>query len=328
MRILPLFIPYQGCKNRCVYCNQNAITKLENVDVEKILFQIKQISSQDVQYDEIAYYGGTFSNLPFSLQEKLLSQPNPDKLIHYRFSTRPDCITNSLLEFYKERNVATIELGVQSFSDAVLSASKRSYSAELAFETCKLIKKNGFKLGIQLMPGLPEFNAESLELTTSRMLAIKPDFVRIYPTIVLQNTILEELYLAKKFQPLSLEQAIEIGSEMKERFENVQIKVIKIGLHSDILPEHIIAGPYHQSFGELVKAKCLVKKIANQFQKDSVLILSTKDISLFKGFQRQFAKTLKQQLSVENLKISLRPELESESFYWDDSRAVNQYQIW
>ena len=110
-----------------------------------------------------------------------------------------------------------------------------------------------------------------------------------FPTIVLVDTELEKWYLKGKFHPLELNDAIKIVSEMIQQFEKHKIKVIKVGLHSDIDERNIVAGPYHQSFGELVRGEMLLKRIIDNFE-DKTLMISVADISLFKGFNSRAVK--------------------------------------
>ena len=284
MKIFPIFIPHFGCPGECIYCNQRAITGVSSINFSDLKLQIKKFCEFNTQVDkQIAFFGGSFSNLSISLQTKLLEMVPIDAKTSIRFSTRPDCINEMLLAWYKEKGVNTIELGIQSFDDNVLNKSKRFYRSEEAKKTCYLVKEAGFELGIQLMPGLPESSKKTIDGAAKTTIQIKPCFVRIYPTVVLVNTELADLFHRNEFAPLSLDSAVNICAEMKTKFEENNIHVIKIGLHSDIKSSEIITGPYHQSFGELVKSQILVNKITQQWQKDKILNIANKDISLLKG---------------------------------------------
>jgi histone acetyltransferase (RNA polymerase elongator complex component) len=329
MKIFPIFIPFQGCKNRCIYCNQNIITKSESINWQTLQQKIIQIVQSNAnKYDEIAFYGGTFSAINRSLQEKLLYQPDSAKPIHYRFSTAPNTIRKEDFEFYQSRCVKTIELGVQSFSDDVLRMSKRNYTKEIALQSSLLIKKSGFKLGLQLMPGLPGSDEKSFHDTIQQTILLKPDYVRIYPVIVLRDTELEALYRTGKYTPLTLQRAVEICSQMKSIFEKESVKVIKIGLHSDIRTTDVVAGPYHESFGELVKAQCLINEVKQYYTTNSILHFSKKDESLLKGYQKFYLNRLKNELSVPESKIVNDEKMPSGKFKIVSEESIREFQIW
>jgi histone acetyltransferase (RNA polymerase elongator complex component) len=180
-----------------------------------------------------------------------------------------------------------------------------------------LIKKNNIILGVQLMLGLPGFNTTTLDETIETTIKLKPDFVRIYPTIVLKNTMLEDWYKDGEYSPLTLEESIEITSRLVEKFKKEDISVIKVGLHSDIEKDSIIAGPYHQSFGELVRAEILKTKILNNF-KTKTLEISNKDISLFKGFNSRMLKEVKTKLGLQKIPIKISKNMKKDNFIFSD----------
>ncbi|MCF7793161.1 MAG: radical SAM protein [Candidatus Cloacimonetes bacterium] len=319
MKILPIFIPHLGCPFQCIYCNQKTITKSTLKDLEKIKKQIHQFCNYNIDNDkQIAFFGGTFTNLPKEKQQDYfdLVKPFGDDC-SIRISTRPDSIDQDILDFCRENNVKTIELGIQSFNDEVLTASKRGYNSELAISVCKTIRENGFELAIQLMPGLPDFSIQSWQETLEVTKSLSPDFVRLYPAIVLKNTDLEKSFLEAKYSPLSLEEAIQTTAFAFEYFEETDIKIIKTGLHSDIEPEQIAAGPYHESFGELVRAEILFNKIIQNFQ-NKTLKISTKDVSLLKGFNSLYLNRLKSALKITVLPIILDAELEKSRFLFTE----------
>ena len=78
------------------------------------------------------------------------------KIDSIRISTRPDYINKEILKMLKSYGVKTIELGVQSTNDYILNKSKRGHTFEDVKKASKLIRKNGFILGHQMMVGLPE----------------------------------------------------------------------------------------------------------------------------------------------------------------------------
>jgi histone acetyltransferase (RNA polymerase elongator complex component) len=306
MNILPIFLPLQGCSFQCVYCDQNVITNTLEIDYSKIKESIDKFCQNNEQlYKEIAFYGGTFTNLKKADIDNLLKLTDPyiNDLTGLRISTRPDYITKDQLKELADRGLRTVELGIQSFSDKVLETSRRFYSKITARKACEIIRSCGLNLGIQLMPGLPGSDPYSLEESISITIGIKPEYIRIYPTVILKNTILENWYDSGEFSPLSLQEAIKISADMIERFEEADIKVIKTGLHSDIDSKNIIAGPYHESFGELVRMELMLKKIIANYQENKTFVISKYDVSLFKGFKKKLLEQIKVKLKRERIPV-------------------------
>ncbi len=282
MLIYPVFIPFAGCPFQCIYCDQKEITKSETETFNPEL--LKQFIKTHVEEEiEVAFYGGTFTALTFEKQKSYFEQikQTTEKPINFRISTRPDCISSFILEFLKENHVTTIELGVQSFSDTVLQKSDRGYGYKEILESCELIKKQGFRLSIQLMPGLPGDNKETILSSVQECIKIKPDFVRLYPTIVIRNTELERQYHSGKFIPISLTDMLDILVEVTEMIRKNQIEIIKIGLHSDLNVKKniVVAGPWHPNIGEIIKGIEFYKKIIERDTSFIELRLSKYDIS-------------------------------------------------
>jgi len=328
MRILPIFIPHQGCDRFCIYFNQNIITGYSNPNFINISNQITNFCNKETkEKTEIAFFGGTFTNLTQKYQLELIKLVEPfyDRIDGIRISTIPDKIDENILKFCLENHISTIELGVQSFSDNVLEISGRKYTKATVTKSAKLIQEVGIHLGLQLMPGLPKSDEKSLENTIKETIQIKPKFVRIYPTIVLKNTELANLFKNDLYHPLSLNKAVDIAAKMKIKFEQAGIGVIKMGLHSDIDFSDIVAGPYHHSFGELVKSKILFEKILLNYKKGKTLIISKQDVSLFKGFKASMLISLKKRLHINELPIFFDGKLKSEKFYFSDEKVM---EIW
>ena len=273
-RRIAIFVPHQGCPKDCVFCNQARITgkKREEQLTEQ---QVRDIIDQHLMtidekaYVEIAFFGGSFTGLPRGFQKMLLGVAkeyiDSGDVQGIRFSTRPDYINEAIMEFLLPYGVTTIELGTQSLDDEVLALSQRGHTAAQVEKAAGVIRKYpGVELGLQLLPGLPGDSRDIVMETTRKVIQLKPDFVRIYPALVIAGTELEWMYRTKQYQPLSLEEAIDWSADMWLAFMKHQIPVIRLGLHaSDDLREQgtIIAGPFHPSFRQLVEARLFGKMI-------------------------------------------------------------------
>jgi len=318
---IPVFIPHLGCPFKCIFCNQKKIVSQEKIpdadDVVNIVENHLHTIPVNAKEVEIAFFGGNFTAIERELQENYLSLVNPyikkGKVNSIRISTRPDCIDRQVLTFLEKWGVKTVELGVQSLSDEVLKTSKRGYEVEDVFKACHLIKEQGFKLGIQLMPGLPGDDYSLAIETTQEVISLQPDMVRIYPTLVITDAYLEKMFQKGCYTPLTLQEAVSLCKDMLLKFQKEGINVIRIGLQpSEDLqsPGTVIAGPYHPSFGELVEQEIFrdqaMKIIENFFatngpQKKLRIFVHEKDISKMTGNKKSNIVYLQNVFGLDNI---------------------------
>lgn len=262
---LAIFVPHQGCPKDCVFCNQSRITgakRLHRYSESEVRSLIEQGLStiKQGQTVEIAFFGGSFTGLPRSYQRMLLSVAQSYLLsgqVHgIRLSTRPDYITSHIMDFLLSYGVTTIELGCQSLDPEVLLLSKRGHTVAQVEKAVSCIRKYPVQLGLQLLPGLPGDTREKSVETARKTVALGPDFVRIYPALVIEETELASLYRKGLYHPLTLEESVIVVAEMWLEFLQANIPVIRMGLHpSEDLrtPGTILAGPFHPSFRQLVE---------------------------------------------------------------------------
>ena len=280
--IIPIFVPHLGCPNDCTFCNQKSISgqmkQITEEDVDKTIQEFLKNFKEKDTYKEIAFFGGSFTGIDVKTQERLLrlayKYVKNKKVDSIRVSTRPDYIDKEKLKLLKKYGVKTIELGVQSTNDYILKRCKRGHTHKDVVKASKLIRRNHFKLGHQMMIGLPESTWLD-ELNTARdLIKLKPKMVRLYPVLVIKNTELGREYLKKEYEPITLTQAVERCKELSNYFESKKVKVIRVGLqNTDIIsnPKNIqsevVAGPYHEAFGQLVDDSIWYDKILEAIKK-------------------------------------------------------------
>jgi histone acetyltransferase (RNA polymerase elongator complex component) len=211
---------------------------------------------------EVAFYGGSFTNLPREEQERLLLPLQPllasGEVISVRVSTRPDAVDSGSAEFLSGMGVGTVELGVQSLDDEVLALAGRGHKSACTTDACRALRITGMAVGIQLMPGLPGDTTEKALASLDGALALRPDFLRLYPTLVIAGTRLAELYRSGAYVPLSLADAVRLCKVMLHRALAENVKVVRIGLQPTAGLEKggvVLAGPYHPAFRQLVEAE-------------------------------------------------------------------------
>ncbi len=258
---IPIFVPHYGCPHQCVFCNQNTITgsaePASGEGTKKIVESYLKTLPRNHARIEAAFFGGSFTAINPELRRELLHAVQPylerGEIHGIRLSTRPDYIDHDILEELVQFGVTTIELGVQSMDDRVLTAAGRGHSANDVRNAVSKIRQYPFSLGLQMMTGLPKDSPEGSIHTAEQLIAQKPDFVRIYPTLVFSGTKLYELWKSGAYQPQTTEEAVPLCAALYERFFAAGIPVIRIGLPEN---KEAIAGPQHPSFGELVESEC------------------------------------------------------------------------
>ena len=274
---ISVFVPHIGCPNRCSFCNQNTITgqvKVPNAnDVEAAVKEAISHPNYDAKNTQLAFFGGSFTKIDKALMEELLSvgyEFVKNKTISgIRISTRPDGIDEDILNTLKAYGVTAIELGCQSMNDKVLGLNRRGHKAEDVKKAAALIKAKGFELGLQMMTGLYCDSDEGAINTAKVIIALSPKTVRIYPTLVLKGTYLAELYERGEYSPQSLEEGVELTSNLLLMFEKAKINVIRVGLHT-VESDGFVAGPWHPAFGEMCQSRIYRKRVLEVIEKEKI----------------------------------------------------------
>lgn len=319
--IIPIFVPHLGCPNDCTFCNQKIISgqtkEVTPEDVKETVEYYLNSFKDKNNYTEIAFFGGSFTGIEIEKQEALLKAAyefiKSKKVQSIRVSTRPDYIDKERLKLLKKYKVKVIELGVQSTNDYVLQKCRRNHTFNDVKKASKLIRRYGFTLGHQMMVGLPESTLLD-ELHTAKDLAkLKPKMMRIYPVLVLHGTELEREYLDGSYFPLSVDQAVERCKELCYFFAKKRINVIRVGLQStDTISDlsknensEVVAGPYHETFRQLVEASInydtIVKKIKsyNTKVKEVEITTSPANVNNVVGYKRENIVKLKDYYDVD-----------------------------
>lgn len=260
---IPIFIPGVACPHQCIFCDQKKISgrqKLPSAEKIKNIIEehLKTISKENTLV-EVGFFGGTFTGLSLKKQEEFLKVVAPfiDKgfVKSIRLSTRPDFINDEILELLKNNHVETIELGAQSLHDDILLACERGHTLDDVVKASKMVLDFGFHLGLQMMIGLPGDTLEKTKQTAEKIVELGADNTRIYPTLVVKGTKLEELFNNGEYTALPLDKAIKWTKELFNIFEKNNVNIIRVGLHPSeglLNGDDLIAGPFHQSFRELV----------------------------------------------------------------------------
>jgi len=272
MHIVPVFISHAGCTHRCVFCDQTQITgNAAPPSPEDVTALLMNHLSENTKDSVIAFYGGSFTCLNRELQEGYLDAAagfvGKGMAAYVRLSTRPDCMDAGTAEFLSLHGVRVVELGAQSMDDRVLAESARGHTEADTVIAAGIIKAAGLVLGLQVMAGLPGDSPEGFMRTVRKVAELGPEFVRVYPALVLKGAPLEQLHLRGGYRPLELGEAVSLCADACGYFEENGIKVVRTGLQpSAALEASLVAGPYHPAFGHMVGSELALRRMLSMIE--------------------------------------------------------------
>jgi len=325
--IIPVFLPMSGCPHRCTFCNQTAITgirsrKPQGALVEEALKTFLPLKRHPSRPLQIAFYGGNFLGLPAPAVRELLETAmlpiNRGEVASIRFSTRPDTISANTMALVGDFPVETIELGVQSLDNRILEQTRRGHDAACTDLAARRIKAAGYRLGLQMMTGLPGDTPAGTLQSAEGIVALAPDFVRIYPTLVLRNSPLAGQFRDGTFTPATMEATIELVSRLFLKFTAAGIRVIRMGLQADQALSSagtILAGPYHPALGEQVYsrifyhlAEAAIARHPNDLR-NPVIEVHPRHLSRMVGTGRANIGRLEARFKLEKLSVRANPAI-------------------
>lgn len=324
--IIPVFIPHAGCPHQCVFCNQTAVTGVTRriISPEHLRILVSsylRYNGQQRKPVQIAYYGGNFLGLQDDDILMLLREADQfvkaGSVDSIRFSTRPDTVRSEQLKRVKNFPVSTVEIGVQSMDDSVLAASGRGHSAWDTEKAMECLKAEGYQTGLQMMVGLPGSDENKDMATAWKIADLSPDFVRIYPTVVLKDSLLARWHSEGKYQPLSLESCVTLVKKIYLLFREKNIPVIRMGLQAaEDLDKGIslVAGPYHPAFGHLVfseifldMASALLRTAGNISHQKILLKVHPRSISKMRGLRNRNIEILTSAFQPDSIDVLADP---------------------
>jgi len=314
---IPIFIPHLGCPNDCVFCNQRSISGHGDFDPSGVRGEIERaLATIGGRQAEIAFFGGSFTGIDRELMIYLLdlaqSYVEAGRVVGIRLSTRPDYISDEIIEILKKYTVSAVELGIQSSSARVLDASRRGHTREDSERACRLIKDAGFCLVGQMMVGLPESDIASEIATAEDICRWGADGARVYPTVVFRKTALCALAASGEYEPLTNEEAAKRSAAVLDVFDKNNVRVIRVGLcSSDNLAsdEEVYGGANHPAVGEMAMSELYFARICEALdgagrQGDSVnIFVSPGSVGKAVGQKRANIARIREKYSLNRVKI-------------------------
>jgi len=289
--IVPIFLPHLGCQDRCIYCDQDAITDVNARDLKS---RIEEILTSRKDPFEVGLYGGNIFNIKPETLRRLFSYFDNHRAVikNFRISTKPVPLDDEVIAILIENRVTTVELGIPSFNDHMLEFLNRKHTSADLNKAFKLLTGEGLQVALQVMVGLPHETMEDVRETVAKIISLKPFYIRIYPLAFINGTPLADMYKVQKFVPITFDEAIHRAMLIYLSALQHEIKTVKMGLtDNEVIKETIIGGYYHPAFGFLVKSEvffhAVMAKIAETgFSGEVTVFLNNRDIPHLLGHKR------------------------------------------
>lgn len=272
--ILPVFLPFSGCRVRCIFCAQHLQTGVGERDVYRTLECLEhrlEERSADAPPLELGFFGGTFTAFPpehFTACLALVRRHrSTGRICTARCSTRPDAVDAERLGQLAEAGFHMVELGVQSYADPALNAARRGYDAATAEQACAAVRGAGLELGVQLLPGMPGSTPEIFRRDVACALECGAQALRFYPCLVIKGTPLADLWRQGDFIPWTLKTTVSAFAEGWLAARRRGVPVIRMGLAQEPgLDARILAGPAHPALGSMVQGEALLRAVEEAVQ--------------------------------------------------------------
>lgn len=233
----------------CIFCGEKgsgdnlfAVNKIGKNDktIQSIENQVKYFLSsyKGERANKFIVYFQNFTNTYDAIHNLKLRYDAAlscsDKIVGLSIATRPDCIDKDVVELlksYTQKYFVTVELGLQTSNDEIGKLINRGFDTSRYIESVKLLKENNIHVVSHVMIGLPNEKEKDIENTIDVINNCNSDGVKIHSTFVLKNTILNDMYAAGRYVPITL-----------EYYTNIVAKIIS-NLNKDIVIHRITGDP-------------------------------------------------------------------------------------
>ena len=316
--IVSVFLPFAGCRERCLFCNQKTMAREAPSPsaVQTFLQEVlpKTFAAFQNRERQIAFYGGSFTAMDLDAQVRYLEAVQPflsSGLVgSLRVSTRPDVLDEGTLSLLRHYGVKTVEIGAQSMDPEVLDLSLRGHTPAHTASATERLKNRGFRVGLQLMIGLPGDTLPRFLSTLDAVIGLRPDFVRIHPTLVFEEAPLSSLWRDGTYTPLSLAEAVHWLKIGLLRLESASIPVARLGLQpTKELEAYLLAGPYHPALRQLVDSSLAYDMASHllmtsgEEHEGARLLCHPKDLSNVRGQGNENLRRLKSGFPLADISI-------------------------
>lgn len=210
---------------------------------------------KDYQRDFIkSCYDALNGTISTSLEEaKSNNEHATIRNVGFTIETKPDYAKKEHVDLMLNYGVTRVEIGVQSLQERVYKIVNRGHTYNDVTESFQISKDAGYKIVAHMMPGLPtvtpdEDIADFKKLFTDSQLC--PDMLKIYPSLVIENTPLYKEYKEGRYTPYSDTDMINVLTEVKKNIPK-WVRIMRV--QREISPQEIVAGPKSGNLRQIVQ---------------------------------------------------------------------------
>ena len=215
----------------CIFCSERGsgdlISKKQSIR-EQVLDGLKYKDDQTHKAEKFIVYFQNFTNTydtVENLKKKYDEALCDERIVGLDIATRPDCIDEEkvkLIKTYADKYYVSVELGLQTANDGTAKLINRGYNKEVFAEAVKLLRKYNIDVIVHIMLGLPNETFDDVKETVNFINQFDIQGIKIHSTYIVKNTKLNEMFLNKKFTPISfedyMEQLIYVITHISEKF--------------------------------------------------------------------------------------------------------------
>ncbi len=171
------------------------------------------------------------------------------------FETKPDWCDPEQIDRMLDLGGTKVEVGVQTTFERINREMHRGHGAGASRDANRRLRDAGFKVGFHMMPGQPGMSTEMCLEDFRRIFsgsAWKPDYLKIYPTLVVRDTATYDMWHRGEYEPLTNDEAAELVAEVKDmipRYTRLQ------RVQRDIPADHIDAGVWKSNLRQLARER-------------------------------------------------------------------------
>jgi elongator complex protein 3 (tRNA carboxymethyluridine synthase) len=267
--------------------NEPITKKAQELDYDprlQILSKINHYYSRghDISKVELVIVGGTFPFMPLDYQvqfvkdaydalngedtksntlaeAKALNEESRIRCVGFSMETKPDYCKKEHIDTMLELGMTRIEIGVQTLDESILRKVNRGHNLYDVFESFRIAKEAGFKIVAHMMPGLPGSSPDKDLKDFKTMFddpRLRPDMLKIYPTLVLRNTGLQKMYEKGTYRSYSDDEFTDLLVNVK-KITPQWVRIMRI--QREIESPDIIVGPRAGNLRQLIQKKMFDK---------------------------------------------------------------------
>ncbi len=251
----------------CIFCSSEGSGETAGNPCDDLVKQFHEVKDMRLKKWPEAYYIGYFqaySNTYAPIEklkeyyEIILKQ---DDVVGLHIATRPDCIDDSMIEYFKELSSRCdfwIELGLQSSKDSTAKFLNRGHSFLEYKECVEKLRSNGIKVCTHIINGIFNETPDDMIQTVKDIASIGVDGIKVHMLHIIKNTALEKLYFDNAYKMLTREEFVKI---VCTQLEYIPAEVVIFRIGGDALPE-LLVGP------EWVNKKFITLNEIDKYQKE------------------------------------------------------------